>query len=153
MPIWKCLLLLACVSCLLWAGNAAAGGGRSAILLNHRIGPVILGEPQGQVRQALGPGTTAQWDGHRLRFYPKAGIYAAYAGKDVFLVMTRSARYETKTGAGVGSTVNQLRRRVGVTCDYGDCQHGYSPSGGPGTTFLVNRTTRRVTAIFMTFGH
>lgn len=148
-----CLLLLACVSCLLWAGYAAAGDARPAIVLNHRIGPVQLGESQANVQRALGQGVPARWNHHRLRFYPKARIDVAYAGKRVFLVMTRSARYETNGGAGVGSTVDQLRRRVGVTCEYGDCQHGYTTSGGPGTTFLVSPATRRVTAVFMTFGH
>jgi len=49
------------------------------ITLDHRIGPVSFAEPKPRITKALGIGVAARLDGHRLRFYPKVGIYVVYA--------------------------------------------------------------------------
>jgi hypothetical protein len=63
----------------LYVGVAAAGTVRPGIALDHRIGPVTIGEPKAQVRKALGPGVTVRLNGHRFRFYRKAGLYVVYS--------------------------------------------------------------------------
>ena len=128
------------------------------IALDHRIGPVSFDEPKPQVTKVLGPGVYARLDGHQLRFYPKVGIYVAYPpnpakGKPTIasFVITRSARYKTRSGVGVGSSLRQLRSRVRVRC-YGSpvpgtCQHEKANVNLPLTVFNIDRTTKRVTQV------
>jgi hypothetical protein len=100
----------------------AVGKTPPGIALVHRIGAVTFAEPRGEVTKALGRGVPASIDGgHRLRFYRRTGIYIQYAssrGKQfAVIVLTRSPRYKTRLGVGVGSSLDQLRSRVGVTCE------------------------------------
>src|SRR5215467_2024011 len=98
---------------------------RTGIVLDHRIGAVSFAEPEPRITKALGKGVVASLDGHRLRYYPTAGIYVDYPPNHppgrptaAVIIVTRSARYRTRSGVGVGvgSSLRQLRRRVKVRC-------------------------------------
>lgn len=143
-------------------GPKKSGAVRSGIImLDHRIGPVSFAEPKPQVTKTLGRGVAAQLDGHRLRFYPKVGIYVVYAagppkGKRTFAVfiVTRTSRYKTRSGVGVGSTLRQLHEQVKVRCYGGTsvsppdtCQHEKANINLPFTVFNIDRTTRRVSQV------
>src|SRR5215831_8597672 len=95
-------LSVAAIASLLCPGVVAAGTTRSGIVLGHRIGAVTFAEPKSEVTKALGRGLAASIDGHRLRFYRRAGIYIQYArsGAKQFaaIVLTRSPRYKTRLG-------------------------------------------------------
>ena len=136
------------------AGLACVGVAVAAtpgIVIGHRIGAVKLDEPKAQVIKALGRGTSALVEGNRARFYRKLGIYVLYPPKRslpqrVFVIETRSDRYKTSSGIGVGSSLRQLRRAVDVTCHASGrsivCYHRAAP-----TSFLLRKSNKRITAI------
>ena len=146
----RTLLSLAALAGVLCAGAAAAGTTRSGIALGHRIGAVTFAEPRSEVTKALGRGVAASIDGHRLRFYRRAGIYIQYTssgGKQfAVIVLTRSSRYTTRSGVGVGSTLHQLRSRVEVTCDRpsspSQCSHQGANVNRPLTVFNLDAAKR-----------
>lgn len=146
----RMLLSTAAIASLFCAGAAAAGTTRPGIALGHRIGPVSFAEPRSRVTKALGRGVAAVIDGHRLRFYRRARIYVQYAGNGAkqvaAVVLTRSARYKTRQGVGVGSSLHRLRERVGVTCDVprfpSQCQHQGANVDRPLTVFNLDAAKR-----------
>lgn len=122
------------------------------IVIGRRIGAVTVGEPRTRLTKALGRGTPVQVEGNPFRFYSKAGIYVLYPPnrslpRHVFVVMTRSPRYKTNSGIGVGSSLRQLRRAVHVSCHQSGksvaCYQGVRPL----TSFLLNNATKRITEI------
>lgn len=131
----------------------AVGAAQPGIALDHRIGPVHFNESRIEVTKALGSGVLASLAGHRLRFYPKAGIYVDYAGSGArqvaAIVLTRSPRYRTRSGLGVGSSLRQLRGHIKVTCYGGapvpgQCQHEKANINLPFTVFNVDTAHRVV---------
>ena len=135
--------------------------GSRGIVLDHRIGPVSFLEQEPHVTKELGAGVAVSLDGHRLRFYPKVGIYVGYPpnppkGKPTVagFIVTRSARFKTPSGVGVGSTLRQLRHRVRVRCYGGTpvsvpdtCQHEKANINLPFTVFNIDPTTKRITQV------
>jgi hypothetical protein len=154
---WRAPLLSVAAASLLSVGFAAAGTARPGIALGHRIGPVSIGEPRAQIEQDVGRAVAVRLDGQKLWFYPTVRIYVSYAPGPVtrlnevaFSVVTRSARYRTRSGIGVGSSLRQLRRTVSVRCDHGKpivCQHKTANSDLPFTMFDVDHTTKHVIAV------
>jgi len=149
--------LLVAVAGLLWGTVAAAGTVRPGIALDHRIGPATIGEPRAQIEKDSGRAVALRSGGKTLWFYPRVDIYVSYAPgprtrlrRVAFSVLTRSARYKTSSGVGVGSSLRQLRRSVTVRCLSGNpivCQHERANIDLPFTVFDVDQRTKRVTAV------
>jgi hypothetical protein len=145
--------------------EAGAAKARTGIALDHRIGPVSFAEPEPRITKALGKGVVASLDGHRLRYYPTAGIYIDYPPNHppggptaAVIIVTRSTRYRTPSGVGVGSSLRQLRRRVKVRCypvstsTPDTCQHERSNQNLPFTVFNIDPTTKRVSQVAVVLG-
>jgi hypothetical protein len=148
------------------AGADLSGHHRTSIALGRRIGPVSYGEPQAQVTRALGRGLATVFGEQGFRSYPVDRIYVAYppiwvrdmqasvgvTPKSAAIVMTRSPRYRTSSGLGVGSSLRQLHRQI-TQLDCSVAPGMRTPTkcqdGGPtaATVFSINPKTKRVTQI------
>ena len=151
----RALLLLA-VCGVVGIGIAVAGTPRPGIALDWRIGAVHFDELKSDVDAVVGPGEVKRLDRYNGKwiFYRRAGIYVGYVSdrghKYAFAVVTKSARYRTRSGIGVGSTLRTLRRGLKVTCDlvdYYTCQDAPANRNHPFTLFQIDRATRRVTEV------
>lgn len=161
-PSRRTQLLSVAVAGLLLTGVAAAGTARPGIALDQRIGPAHIGEPRAEIAKDAGPGTSVRLDGKRLWFYPKAAIYVSFApgphtraSQVAFWILTKSARYKTRSGVGVGSSLRRLRRGVTVRCYPGNpivCQHERANTNLPFTLFDIDPGTKRVTSVAMVPG-
>lgn len=145
------MVLLAGSTCLVCIGAAVAAI-PSKIVIGHRIGAVSVGEPRAQVTKTLGRGAPVQVEGNLFRFYAKVGIYVLYPPKPslprhVFVVMTRSSRYKTSSGIGVGSTLRQLRQAIHVSCHPSAKSLACYEGARPLTSFLLSSATKRITEI------
>lgn len=158
MPKVKIGVGLALALVVLAGPSVGAAGGRAGIAIDHRIGPVSLNEPRAQITKVLGQGVSVRVEGNTFRFYSKVGIYVLYPSgmqTRAAIVETRSARYRTSSGIGVGSSLRQLRRALSVECRRSgrsiQCYHGLNGPSKPGTSFLLNGATRRITRIALAY--
>lgn len=138
------------------------------LVLDHSIGGISLGEVRSVAESALGKGVVVSATIDRSArptpervvkvSYPNAGIVVWWVSGQghparAFILQTRSPRYRTATGIGVGSTLVKLRS-IGVFCNVGsDCQHGYGAPNGKGTTFRRAGPGGRVSEVLMSYGH
>lgn len=141
--------LAAALAAALVAGPAA---GAPRIVPGQRIGPVAIGAERSPVEAAIGPGVviarTPSGRAPRNRnldrvrvAYPAWGVVATFATDEasavVRAVSTRSPRYRTRDGLGVGSTRAAVRAaHPRARCSASACRIG---PGAPGavTTRLV----------------
>jgi hypothetical protein len=149
------------VGLILLGSSLFAGCGssvRGGIELDHRIGLVSFGESKDDVANALG-GSVLSPLGGGIRFYPKAAVHVGYLPDPSRAVgiITRSARYKTASGIGVGSTLAQLKKSVHVLCGSDSPSTAHCVTRGVGdpiadpeapyTLFTIDATTHRVTEI------
>jgi hypothetical protein len=151
----RALLLLATCTAVA-AGVARAGTPRPGIGIDWRIGAVHFDELKSDVDAAVGPGQVKRLDRYNGKwiFYRRARIYVSYVldrgHKYAFAVVTKSARYRTRSDIGVGSTLRTLRRGLKVSCDlvdYYTCQTAPANRDHPFTLFQIDRVTKRVTEV------
>jgi hypothetical protein len=160
-------------------GALALGGQATAaetlaptlIVLDHSIGGVSLREGRAAVERDLGRGVALSTSidrsarpepAHIQRVaYLSGALTVTYVSMgvqqpQVALLESSSPRYRTRSGVGVGSTYAQLHTIGGVHCyapSETECQHGYSSTNKPGTTFRLDRPGGRIAYIAITFGH
>ncbi len=155
----RAALIALCAAALL---APAADGASSLLVLDHSIGGIALGE----TRARAGHGTVLSSRLDRsarprpLRVtrvaYAGRSVVATFIGDRVGLIETRSARYRTSDGLGVGSSFADVQALGGVQCYPPggiECQHGYRAVNRPGTTFRFDAPDGHVTFIALAYGH
>jgi hypothetical protein len=144
------------------SGGANGSSPSRLIVLDRSIAGVTLLEQRAAVERTLGHGTSlgAPAPGVMRVAYRKETLVVGYVTGGskhetvVLLLDTRSPRYRTRSGVGVGSSSAKLMSLGGVNCFGGtQCQHGYKAVNKPGTTFWLDRPRGKVIRIAMTLGH
>jgi hypothetical protein len=117
----------------------ASGSSRSRlIVLDRSIGRIHLGESRGTVENALGLGTPSHgwvsyFGGRLLVDY----VYKVRKTRRVQALVTRWSGFRTHSAIHVGSTVQDVRRRLHLPCGRGSCTSG--APGKPSTILFTRR--------------
>ena len=126
----------------------------TVIVVNHRLGPFFIGEGKQEVEAVVGTGQLVRarkedvnGNGSETDLYPVAAlrvVYLTHQGKaGVFVVETTSPRYRTKTGIGVGSTAEQVKK-LGAHCNTRTECEIQDTDAGIATFFVLDSRGRRV---------
>ena len=144
------------VTVVLSAGLAACGSSAHTSKIDsavtaQRVGPISLGEPRAKVEAVAGKGQfvragkRSQGTGTVLIAYPAVSIRVIYLTRHgkaaAFVVETTSSNYRTKSGIGVGSTVEQVKK-IGADCA-SECVLK-NASAGTETDFALDNRGMRV---------
>jgi hypothetical protein len=138
-------LIALCAAALL---APAADGASPGLVLDHSIGGISLGETRAHAGHGEGSAGARVW-------YAGGTVIATFVHGRVVVVETSSARYRTRTGIGVGSSLAKVRSVGRIRCFDAntECQHGYKAMNRPGTTFRLDRPGGHVRWIGMAYGH
>lgn len=170
------IVALACAgACTVLRLSAGAQGAAPApskrIVLDHSIGGVVLRESRSAVERDMGRGlvlSSRMDDSARPEpvrvdrvSYLSGALIVTYVSstkqRSVAIVLeSRSPRFRTQSGIGVGSTFAALRSIGRVKCNgpsFTECQHGYLTLNKPGTTFRLDRPRGKIAYVAMAFGH
>ena len=146
------------VASLTGCGSGAHTPNNTLIVINQRIGPFSIGERQAKVEAIAGKGrvvlsrnpTVDEYFGTLIKVYPAVSIRVDYLtgqGKaGLFSVETTSPEYRTKSGIGVGSTVEQVKK-VGAYCDSLTSCYIQNTDAGTSTYFGLDKSGGRVVRI------
>ena len=119
------------------------------ILLNRSIGEVHLGQPRSAVEKALGLGRPSRgwvsyFDGRLLVDY----VYKVRQTTHVQALVTSWSGFHTRSGVHVGSSVQDVRRRLHLPCGGGSCTSGVP--GRPATIlFTRHGTVVRIEVLYL----
>jgi hypothetical protein len=121
------LFVLMLILCTMLATPSRAEGALSEstlILRGVQIGPVQIGMLPSEVLRILGQPTETHtaspvaWNMGWERYPLWAVFRGTYPGGKVFRIITRSSRFTTKQGVRVGSSIAEVRRRLGSPIDH-----------------------------------
>jgi len=158
------------------AGASRGSDPATSIVLDYSIAGIALGTSRAVVEHRLGRGAlvTTHLEGSggeprvRVETRSYAGLLITYVRpKDVTATHgkvatldTRSSRYRTVGGLGVGSrwtVVLSLKGTISslgaCTAQTSECQHGGSPANRARLTIFFQGAGQRVARIVITFGH
>ncbi len=82
------------------------------IVPGTRIGPATLGLSTTKLEQILGRATLRPQGEGMVYLYPDHGLVIYCQDDRIFSVTTRSPKYQTRSGVGVGSDVNDVLRSL-----------------------------------------
>ena len=124
------------------ATTASAFSQNRLIVLDRSIGRVHLGESRGDLENALGRGTSS----HGWVSYFGGRLLVDYTFKvrktrHVQALVTGWSGFRTHSAIHVGSTVQEVRRRLHIPCGSGSC---FSGAPGKPSSILFTRRGRVV---------